>query len=88
MPLAYKIKTCRTELHYTQQELASALGISTRSIAYYESGQRTPSLSRLNIIAKMFRLPLLYLLSDSETDRGDRYIEETYKREIAYGKTH
>lgn len=85
MPLSEKIKTCRRQLQYTQQEVASALGVSKRSIIYYEAGQRCPSLAHLSILAKLFCVPVLYLISDSNTDKGQKFLEETYRRELYVG---
>ena len=85
MPLSEKIKSCRTELHYTQQDIASAIGVSKRSVAYYESGLRCPTLSRIATLAKLFCVPVAYLIQDANTDKGDRYTEEMYSRELIYG---
>lgn len=86
MPLSEKIKTCRQQLQYTQQEVASALGVSKRSIIYYEAGQRCPTLAHLSILAKLFCVPVLYLINDSMTDRGNNFVEETYRRELYVGR--
>ena len=85
MPLSEKIKSCRTELHYTQSQLAEILGVSKRSVAYYESGLRCPTLSRIATLAKLFCVPAAYLIQDANTDRGNRYTEEAYRRELVYG---
>lgn len=86
MPLSEKIRLCRQELQYTQAEVASALGVSKRSIIYYEAGQRCPSLAHLSILAKLFCVPVVYLIQDAETDRGNKYLEETYRRELYLGR--
>lgn len=85
MPLSEKIRICRQELQYTQAEVASALGVSKRSIIYYEAGQRCPTLAHLSILAKLFCVPIAYLVSDANTDRGSRFLEATYARELYVG---
>ena len=85
MPLSEKIKTCRQELQYTQQEVAEILGVSKRSVAYYESGQRCPSLEHIAKIARLFHVSVVYLIYDANTDRGAGFLEESYRRELFCG---
>ena len=82
MKISEKIRLCRKELRYTQQELATIVGVSKRSIAYYEAGQRTPSLYCIKMLAKVFKVSVTYLLLDSELDAGDRYLDAVYHRAL------
>lgn len=84
MTLSEKIKYCRRQLHYTQQDLATAVGVTKRCIAYYESGERCPSLVIIAEMAKLFCVPVAYLVSDVITDPGDRFLIEIDRRELGY----
>ncbi len=48
----------RTENNISQRELAKELNISSGAIGMYESGKRTPPLSRAIEIAKYFKVPV------------------------------
>lgn len=50
----------------TLSQLAEAVGISTRAIKYYASGEREPSLSTLIALADYFDVSLDYLVGRSE----------------------
>lgn len=47
-----KVKSKRTELKLTQEQLAELSGVKLRHIAYIEAGERNPSLSVAKKIAK------------------------------------
>ena len=40
-----RMKLLRTEQHYSQQKVASLVGIALRSYQYYERGQREPTVA-------------------------------------------
>ena len=42
MTLGSKIKILRNERNMTQPELATALGVTVRTVAYYENNERQP----------------------------------------------
>ena len=46
-----QFKQIRTELQYTQREMAELLGITIRAISYYESGQK-PVSKTVSILTK------------------------------------
>ena len=48
----------RAEKNMSQRELAQKLQISSGTIGMYESGKRTPPLSRAIEIAKLFDVPV------------------------------
>tara|TARA_R100001463_G_scaffold43544_6_gene90852 strand:+ start:9469 stop:9768 length:300 start_codon:yes stop_codon:yes gene_type:complete len=48
------IKQIRKDYNLTQNELAEKLGCNVMSIHAYESGKRTPSLSKLDKILELF----------------------------------
>ena len=82
MDFKSKFRYCRTSLCLTQQQLADILRVSKRSIAYYESGEREPSANVLGECAKIFHVPLSYLLFDDVTDPGEHFVEEAYRVEL------
>jgi len=82
MTFAEKIKLCRQTFGYTQTEMASILGLTRRAIVYYESGKRGASKETLASISKHFKVPLGYLLLDSETEPGDNFYKEAYRVEL------
>jgi transcriptional regulator with XRE-family HTH domain len=52
------IKLYREKLGYTQDHLASLLGVDRSLISYYERGEREISLAQLNKIADLFAVDL------------------------------
>lgn len=67
-----KLKKLRTDANMSQQELAELLGITRRSIVYYETAQRYPKKREIITgIAKVFNVPTDYLIGD-----GDSFIME------------
>jgi len=61
--LAEKIKEARTEKGMTLAELASMLGVSSRSVSYYESGHRVPSPETLDRLCSAFQKPKEYFVT-------------------------
>lgn len=56
------LKKLRTEKNITQKDLAKYLGVSDRSVGYYETGQRTPPPDIIEKIADYFNVSVDYLL--------------------------
>ena len=48
--------------HYSQQQIADALGISLRAYQYYEYGEREPTVSTIIALAKFYGVSTDYLL--------------------------
>ena len=63
----------RKEKHFTQPYLAELLGISYMTIRRWESGKSKPSLDQINHMAKIFNVPVQYLmgLQDTPSEHGD-----------------
>lgn len=59
---AKRLKELRSENNYTQNFIASKLGIRQQSYARYESGVGEPNLDTLVSIAKLFNVSTDYLL--------------------------
>ena len=80
-----RIKELRCEKKIGQYELAEKLGLSQRSIAFYEGGQRDPNTDTLSKLADFFNCSIDYLFcrtSQKNYDIDEKklrslYIEET-----------
>ena len=59
---AKRLKELRSENNYTQNFIASKLGIRQQSYSRYESGVGVPNLDTLVSIAKLFNVSTDYLL--------------------------
>jgi len=57
-----RVKELREERGLTQTQLAQAAGLSQAAIAKWETGDRTPSMDSIIILAKFFGCPSDYLL--------------------------
>ena len=64
--LGMHIRDRRTELGWTQRELAKKLGISPTHMGAIERGERNPSIGLLLETARLFRTTLDSLVSDDE----------------------
>lgn len=65
------LATLRSENNMSQRELAQKLHISPGAIGMYESGKRTPSLSRAITIAELFNVPVETIsFSNSNCSKG------------------
>ena len=60
--LAENIKKLRIQKHLTQKELGSKLGITTSTVASYESQDRLPSIAVLIKLSSVFNVSIEYLL--------------------------
>ncbi|MGX7132870.1 helix-turn-helix domain-containing protein [Enterococcus songbeiensis] len=66
MALSDKLKQARLHLKKTQPEIAHSLNITVRTLARYENGSILPPMDKLEALAKLYNVPLTYLVSDSE----------------------
>ena len=61
-----RLRKLRSDSHLTQEQLASVLNLSRSTVAYYESGMRSPDMQKLLLIADYFNISLDYLLGRTE----------------------
>ena len=52
-----RLRTLRLSRGISQSALAAAVGVSTRTVKYWEHGQRTPSAASLLALAHYFDVP-------------------------------
>ena len=68
MTYVERIKQLREEDGLTQTQLAEATGFSQSAIAYWERGERTPSVEVIIKLAKFFGVSTDYLLGLSDNE--------------------
>lgn len=66
-PVSEKLRTLRSAYHMTQNEVAEVLGMSRTSFSKYENGATLPPLKVLRKLAKVYNVPLEYLIHDNST---------------------
>ena len=52
-----RLRTLRLSRGISQSELAAIVGVSTRTVKYWEHGQRTPNAASLLALAHYFDVP-------------------------------
>lgn len=77
---AERLKFLRQRGKITQQTLAKSLNVSTGTIAMWETGQRQPTVKKLNAIADFFDVPVSFLISDNFI------LDDKYSREKVQNK--
>ncbi|MDR2273671.1 MAG: helix-turn-helix domain-containing protein [Sphingobacterium sp.] len=70
-----KIRLLRHQKSWSQQDVAKKLGISIPAFSKMETGITDLNLSRLIQIAKLFNFTAVQLLSFSETDDVNDYVD-------------
>ena len=63
-----RLRTLRLSRGISQSELAAIVGVSTRTVKYWEHGQRTPNAASLLALAHYFDVPPEYLLDSIVTN--------------------
>lgn len=66
MTLSEKILYCRKRCGLSQEALAEKIGVSRQAISKWETGEATPELSKLALLAKTFGVTADWLISDEE----------------------
>ena len=76
MTLGDKLSKLRKENNYTQEQLASVLGVSRQSISKWESNIAYPETDKLIRISELFNCTLDYLLKDAEETSNSKQTNE------------
>lgn len=75
--LANKLKKLRVSVHMTQDDVALLLGMNRTSFSKYENGAANPPLSVLRKLAKLYSVPIEFLIHDdisvSVVENADSY---------------
>lgn len=61
-----KLKECRKQAGFSQEELAEKLCVSRQAVTKWESGRGMANIESLQCIAKLFNVSIDYLLEDGE----------------------
>jgi len=76
MAFSTRLKELRQRENMTQAEIASALGVTSRAIIYYETGQRIPKdMGFYKKVSQQFKVPLESLLNEREEFAARAYAE-------------
>lgn len=67
MELSTKIRLARQAAGLTQKDLAAAVGVSLRTINYWEIDGRAPDTANLVKIASATKQPITYFLEEATT---------------------
>ena len=74
MKYVNNLKYLRKEAGLTQDELAKKIGISKRTLAYWEKGENNIKAEKANELAKLFNVSVSYLLGYS--DKKEPYYDD------------
>lgn len=66
MTLQEKILYCRKKEGLSQETLAERIGVSRQAISKWETGEATPEVGKLSLLAKTFNVTVDWLLSEEE----------------------
>lgn len=69
MKLQDKIPYCRKRAGLSQEALAEKIGVSRQAVSKWETGDATPELSKLPLLADAFGVSADWLLSDEDPER-------------------
>ncbi len=86
MNLAEKITSLRKQKGWSQEELASQLGISRQSISKWESGSSIPDIENIIFLSKIFGVSTDYLLKND--DALNEEADETSESKDTLPKKH
>ncbi|MBW5448397.1 helix-turn-helix domain-containing protein [Cohnella sp. CFH 77786] len=70
MNIGSRIASLRDQRGWTQEELASSLGISRAALSHYEKNRREPDTETLSKVADLFGVSIDYLVGRTELPNG------------------
>lgn len=83
MKYVNNLKDLRKKAGYTQEKLAKKIGISKRTLAYWEKGENNIKVEKAEELAKIFNVSVAYLLGYSETRYGAEQITKAIKESVS-----
>ena len=66
-----KLRQAREESDMTQQRAAELAGLERNSVWRYEAGQREPSASTLNVLARIYKKPVDWFWEEEKREESD-----------------
>jgi len=68
--LGRNLKTLRKKNNLTQEDLANSLSVSRQAICMWERNERTPKVSVLTKVSKIFGVSIDYMINGKLTSQG------------------
>ena len=69
--LGSQLARARDTIGYSQEDVATALGVTRTMISYWESGKRRPNDRQLTALAGLYAVEVAWLLGDAEEPHAD-----------------
>lgn len=70
MKIGEKLKIARQQKNLTRESVAAALEVNLSTVSRYETDKMKPPLDKLEALAKLYNVPLTYLVTDSEDNES------------------
>lgn len=80
MSFANKLRTHRTNINLTQNELAERIGVSQKTISSWEVGRSEPTMKELTRLCKLFDCTIADLSDTRERTVGEISLEDIYAK--------
>ena len=92
MKLSKKIFYCRKKCGLSQEALANILGVSRQAVSKWETGETTPDITKLALLAKTFHVTSDWLLSEDEpeeekVEKEEHKEQQEYRQEFSQSQT-
>jgi len=81
-----RLRNAREASGMSQKLMASRLGVKCATVAKWESGKEDPRANRLQMLASLLNVPLMWLLAGSQRvpdASGDRSAEQVLQQKLA-----
>lgn len=78
MTLQEKILYCRKKQGLSQEALAEKIGVSRQAISKWETGEATPEVGKLSLLAKTFHVTVDWLLSEEAPEETTTTANNNY----------
>lgn len=72
MHLGHRIKQARENQNLTREQLAAKIAVKTKTVKHWEEEHTIPRVNKLNTIAGVLDVPLLWLLAGSDNPPDTR----------------
>ena len=59
--MKWRLVACRVQNGYTQKEASDLLGISEKTLIYWECGKTAPNMEKAQKLSELYGIPLAYI---------------------------
>lgn len=59
--MKWRLSACRVQAGYSQKELADLIGVSDKTVNFWETGRTAPNMDKAQLLSEVFRIPLAYI---------------------------